>query len=368
MEETVEDQKTLDAKTAELADIIRTSRKAVVHTGAGLSTSCGIPDFRGPKGVWTMRDKGEKVPRKPPYPVYPSKAHMAIKKLLDENVIDYVCSQNTDGLHVMSGIPFETISELHGNKNREICSNARCKKAYYRYFPCRRPGNKVHDHSTGRKCDKCNSELHDSIVNFGENLPKDDLESAEKYSKEADLCIVLGTSLKVTPAAELPLEGYPKCKLAIVNLQETPVDSKSHLRIYGKCDDVMISLMSHLGYEIPPFIARARLSFKMSCAKIITSKSNFPNLIQSIKLSRPSGSNITERRHFTWKYQGPTPAKLKATVNCNDRKRMEPLELSIHLSEGKTAEFIIEYNTHDPESRGWSVALDIDQLALEDKK
>eukprot|EP01138_Halocafeteria_seosinensis_P001407 gb/GECG01001443.1/.p1 GENE.gb/GECG01001443.1/~~gb/GECG01001443.1/.p1 ORF type:complete len:358 (+),score=31.43 gb/GECG01001443.1/:1-1074(+) len=355
MEEKRESSESLGEKISHLVDLIRSSRRVVVHTGAGISTGCGIPDFRGPQGVWTLRDQGKKLPRRPPFPIYPSKAHMAVVELVQQEVVNYVVSQNTDGLHVMSGIPFNKISELHGNKHRERCSNPRCGQSYYRDYPCRRRANAVHDHKTGRKCEKCGSELHDSIVNFGENLPEDDIERAIRESKNADLCIVLGTSLKVYPAAGIPLERYPTCKLAIVNLQETPVDDKAHVRMFGTCDDVMERLMAKLGYSIPPFIARTTLKFSMQHGNHITMDVNIPDLIRSVELSS-AVPLVKEPGKLRWTLrQSRNSLDCDATIHFLDQKKLQPLKMKVRLEKDTTSEFPIKYNVHDPRGDSWTL-------------
>eukprot|EP00004_Rigifila_ramosa_P007073 TRINITY_DN1799_c0_g1_i1.p2 TRINITY_DN1799_c0_g1~~TRINITY_DN1799_c0_g1_i1.p2 ORF type:complete len:270 (+),score=56.59 TRINITY_DN1799_c0_g1_i1:66-812(+) len=110
----------LDRKVEHLADLLAASKHAVFYTGAGISTSANIPDFRGPNGVWTRRDR--KLP--PPKSVeiaqaQPTLAHFAMKQMLDRGTIKYLVSQNVDGLHRRSGVPRTSISELHGNAFRE---------------------------------------------------------------------------------------------------------------------------------------------------------------------------------------------------------------------------------------------------------
>ena len=111
----------------------------------------------------------------------------------------------------------------------------------------------MHDHSTGRKC-ACGGDLYDSIINFGESLPQTELENAEQDSKKCDLAIVLGTSMRVSPACELPMMRIKSTALAIVNLQDTPYDHKCEVRIHAKIDKVMELLMHELGIDIPDFI------------------------------------------------------------------------------------------------------------------
>ena len=95
------------------------------------------------------------------------------------------------------------MAEVHGNTNLEKCE--KCHKEYLRDFKVRN-ANKVHNHKTGRRCDDpgCRGALYDSIINFGENLPEKELNAGFENSEKADLCLVLGSSLRVTPAADMP--------------------------------------------------------------------------------------------------------------------------------------------------------------------
>lgn len=125
--------------------------------------------------------------------------------------------------------------------------------------------NGIHDHRTGRKCARCGGTLVDSIINFGENLPKRDLDLAYQHAELADLCLVLGSSVTVTPACTIPtIVGERKgAKLAVCNLQKTPVDDITDYRIFTETDILMAKLMEKLDLPIPPFILRRRLIVKV---------------------------------------------------------------------------------------------------------
>ena len=97
------------------------------------------------------------------------------------------------------------MAEVHGNSNLEICRAKSCGRQYMRDFRCRN-STKVHDHKTGRKCESCGGMLYDTIINFGENLPKKALEDGFDQSQRSDLCLVLGSSLRIPPAADMPIE------------------------------------------------------------------------------------------------------------------------------------------------------------------
>ncbi|KAH8651559.1 NAD-dependent deacetylase sirtuin-7 [Tricladium varicosporioides] len=263
-EEKFEDPKIVDQKAESLANQILKSKHFIAFTGAGISTSTGIPDFRGPEGAWTLLAQGRQRKGKvvSTLQAIPSPAHMALVELQNKGYLKYLVSQNCDGLHRRSGILPERISELHRNSNREYCKD--CGKEYIRDFRAVSTYEKSHhDHRTGRRCTRlnCSGPLLDTIINFGEQLPAAAFSSAFDHAKNSDLCLVLGSSLTVTPANEIPeVVGKKKgANLVICNLQSTPLDERAKLRVHAKCDDLMVRVMEKLGLEIPIFILRRRL-------------------------------------------------------------------------------------------------------------
>ncbi|KAI1136901.1 DHS-like NAD/FAD-binding domain-containing protein [Hypoxylon sp. FL0543] len=264
-EERQEPPEVIDKKAEVLANRIRKSKHLIVFTGAGISTSAGIPDFRGPQGVWTLRAQG----RQPAGAVstlqaVPTPTHMALVELQNRGMLKYVISQNCDGLHRKSGILPDRISELHGNNNHEYCKD--CGKEYIRDFRAVASYEKtVHDHRTGRKCARCDGVLLDSIINFGEPLPAQALQLARDHAEKADVCLVLGSSLTVSPANEIPeIVGNRRgTTLAICNLQDTSLDRVSNPRIYSRADELIVRLMAKLDIPVPPFILRRRLMVQM---------------------------------------------------------------------------------------------------------
>eukprot|EP01089_Gocevia_fonbrunei_P001635 TRINITY_DN1151_c0_g1_i1.p2 TRINITY_DN1151_c0_g1~~TRINITY_DN1151_c0_g1_i1.p2 ORF type:complete len:481 (-),score=94.06 TRINITY_DN1151_c0_g1_i1:58-1500(-) len=269
MKETTEPKDSLEPKLDKLAELIRASKHMVFFTGAGISTSAGIPDFRGPEGKWTLEAQGKTRTAKTVSSIkaMPTPTHMSIVKLQKQGICKYLISQNCDGLHRRSGISPEKISELHGNGNIEFCED--CGYEYLRDFHCTRlkPGR---DHYTGRHCvvpinneknmnEKkfCNGRLMNSTIDFGQNLPQKPLTLAEKNSRKSDLHIVLGSSLTVSPACDMPKttaeEGAGGKDLVIVNLQKTPLDNYATLRIFAPVDVVMNGIMARLKLDIPKF-------------------------------------------------------------------------------------------------------------------
>lgn len=122
-----------------------------------------------------------------------------------------------------------------------------------------------HDHRTTRKCARCGGTLYDTIINFGESLPAHAMALAQKNAEMADLCLVLGSSLTVTPANSIPeIVGQRKgAKLAICNLQTTPIDELTDLRIFSEADILMVKVMEKLNLPIPSFVLRRRLVIKV---------------------------------------------------------------------------------------------------------
>ncbi len=125
------DDATLFKQAKELANLIRSCRHMVAFTGAGVSTSAGIPDFRGPDGVWTCRAQGRSATaRTSTIKAFPTPSHMALVALADAGMLKFLISQNVDGIHRRSGFPVGRLAELHGNSNLEVCR--RCGKEYLR--------------------------------------------------------------------------------------------------------------------------------------------------------------------------------------------------------------------------------------------
>ena len=160
---------------------------------------------------------------------------MALKELMDRDILKAITSQNLDGLHRKSGIPANKIFELHGNTNLEVCE--KCNQDYMRDFRVRDAKN-AYDHKTSRICDnkKCNGQLYDSIINFNENLKPEIIQGATKTGMNSDLMLCLGSSMRVSPANLIPvnMKMMNGGKYVIVNLQATPLDGSADLVIHAR--------------------------------------------------------------------------------------------------------------------------------------
>ncbi len=274
---------------ARIAELIKSSKHCIVFSGAGISTSAGIGDYRGKEGKWTEEDREavsgvstvveeEGVPYERLRPTY---THEALVKLMEMGFIKHILSQNGDGLHGLSGVPTEKLSELHGNVFIEICESCghRYNRSFYvlddsasQYFEdieeygsseistpkhalkCSQCGI---NHRTGRRCNQkaCKGFLKDSIINFGDDLEESILSQAEENADKADLCLSFGTTMQVTPACDLVIRGQKPLRLVIVNRQKTGFDDLClntvngealGSRIFGDCDQVLVEILKYL--------------------------------------------------------------------------------------------------------------------------
>ena len=256
--EYIEPNSSLLPKIKEIAKLLKSSKHCIVFTGAGVSTSAEIPDFRGPKGVWTKEHKKEKINYDVDInQIKPTYCHYALTELARKCYIKFLITTNMDGLHWRSGFPEHMTEELHGSAYTEHCPF--CHKHYRRLKEVERGSP---DHFTDGKCDFCGNKLMDTIVNFNDNY-RNPLEGSvvDFHSNEADLVIVLGSSCFVQPAASFPekvvLSEKSKVmkklnkegKLILVNLQATPLDEYCSIRCFCKTDDFARELMKEMGLE-----------------------------------------------------------------------------------------------------------------------
>jgi NAD-dependent deacetylase len=201
------------------------SKYLIVFTGAGISTDSGIPDFRGPQGVWTLKAKGLPVNKVDYSQARPNINHLAIYELQSLNKLKFLISQNVDNLHLKSGIRSEILAELHGNITRVRCSQ--CE------FTMDNLGDDM-------SCPQCGGKMNSSVVDFGQSLPRRDLDLAISHSQNCDLFIVVGSSLVVNPAADLPRVAVDSgAKLVIINRGETPLDRFCSLRFSETIGEVL---------------------------------------------------------------------------------------------------------------------------------
>ncbi len=216
----------LEQRVETLAQWLYESTYLVVFTGAGVSTESGLPDFRGPDGLWTRQEKGLPPPsmQRPWSEVDPNPSHYAIRALQDFGTLKFLISQNVDNLHLKSGIRPELLAELHGNITK---------------LRCQRCGATVDKDRGASRCG-CGGRLVSSVVDFGQPLPEKDLRESYYHSERCDLFVVVGSSLVVTPAAHMPAVALRTgVRLVIINQGETPFDQHAHLRFHESAGKVL---------------------------------------------------------------------------------------------------------------------------------
>jgi NAD-dependent deacetylase len=213
------------------------SRKPIFFTGAGISTESGIPDFRGPSGFWktntpiyfdefissesARRDSWIKniALRKKLKEVAPNLGHLSLKSLMQIKKESYLITQNVDNLHQDSGIHDSIIIELHGNSTYALCLS--CSKNY----SLEEIHKKLIDEEIILDCIKCGGLLKTATISFGQAMPEEKMQLAQRKVIDCDLFISIGSSLTVYPAAGLPkLAKDTGAKLININAEETELD------------------------------------------------------------------------------------------------------------------------------------------------
>jgi NAD-dependent deacetylase len=250
-----QDMSVLIGKTA---DLILKSRKLVVFTGAGISTESGIPDFRGPRGLWSRFDPDDFTidkflsdieSRRKQWYIFkeglmtdkaaPNAAHVAIAELYKMGRLDCVITQNIDNLHQKAGVPDDKVFELHGNMQWAVCLECGRRYSFSEIKSRLDAGEDIPD------CIECHGMLKPAIVMFGEQLPYDVLEEAGRRARNSDLFIVIGSTLVVYPAAYMPQYALQSgAKLVIINQGETPLDRQSVVRISAGAGDTMAAIIN----------------------------------------------------------------------------------------------------------------------------
>jgi NAD-dependent deacetylase len=253
----------MDALIAKGADMIKMAHKILIFSGAGMSTESGIPDFRSPGGVWSKYDPSEfyfdkiissEKTREKYWEMstefydtmkgaVPNRAHLAIKALEESGKLLAIVTQNIDHLHHKAGNSPEKIIEIHGTAFSVSCLS--CGKSYNRDDIQQRllSGVKVPN------CDDCGGILKPDTISFGQAMPEDKMADALTYARECDLCIVLGSSLVVYPAASVPAQAVRNgARLMILNRDQTPLDAEADL----VCHESVSKAMGDMVWDIRP--------------------------------------------------------------------------------------------------------------------
>jgi NAD-dependent deacetylase len=237
--------KDLSSGVERLGEMIASARRIVPFTGAGISTECGIPDFRSPGGIWTKH-------RPIPYDEFlssqearneswkrrfamqdtfgaakPGRGHRALAALYRAGKVPGVITQNIDNLHQNSGVAANDVIELHGNTTFARCIG--CGKRFEIEWV-----REKFDAEGGiaPSCPACDDPIKTATISFGESMPEIPMQRATELSQDCDLMLVIGSSLVVWPAAGFPLLAK-RCgaKFAIINIQPTDQDDQADLVI-----------------------------------------------------------------------------------------------------------------------------------------
>ncbi len=248
----------LEAAVAELRSLFERARAIVPFTGAGISTECGIPDFRSPGGLWTknqpiafddfissreMRDEAWRrrfVMQENFAKAKPGRGHRALASLYRAGKVPALVTQNIDNLHQDSGIPPDDIVELHGNTTYATCLD--CGERYEVAWMKEQfevGGRHVPDCT-------CGGFIKTATVSFGQAMPVDAMQRAEQLAKSCDLFLAVGSSLVVWPAAGFPLMAKRNgAALVIINREPTEFDDLSDLVVRHDIGDVLAPFIAH---------------------------------------------------------------------------------------------------------------------------
>ena len=231
-----------DPDLERLRTLIEKARRAVVFTGAGVSTESGIPDFRSPGGVWSRRQPvdfrdfvASDSARREAWSqrveshrtmahAEPNHGHRAIASLVRRGIVTTVITQNIDGLHQKSGVPDAQIVELHGNSTYAKCIEC---KIPYALGPIL---DAFERDGTLPVCERCAGHVKTATISFGQAMPEAEMQRAEAATARCDLFLAIGSSLVVRPAAEFPIYARRLgAALVILNRDPTELDALADL-------------------------------------------------------------------------------------------------------------------------------------------
>lgn len=252
-----------DDRLAAAVSTLLPARRILVFTGAGISTESGIPDFRGPNGLWTrvdpddfnihryltnrevrvngwgMHQRGELWGARST--VMPNSGHRAITDLWLAGLVSGCITQNVDGLHQMAGLPDEAVAEVHGNVRKAHCLD--CGSTW----PTERVLEWVDAGEEDPHCPECGGLVKTTTVMFGELLPDDQVARALGFAEDADAVLAVGTTLSVYPAANFAIDAVRNgAPLVIVNRGPTEHDGSAAVKLDATAGETLSALVSKL--------------------------------------------------------------------------------------------------------------------------
>ena len=245
----------------QVAEWIASANYVVALTGAGISTESGIPDFRGPQGVWTKNPRAEKLSHishymsdpevrveawqarlsHPAWSAKPNSGHRSLADLEKKGKLQSLVTQNIDGLHQKAGSSDDITIEIHGTMREVVCM------ACGERAPMERALDRVRNGEADPPCKTCGGILKSATISFGQSLVMADLRRAEAAAASCDLFLAVGTSLAVYPVALLPRIALDAgARLVILNAEPTPYDDAADAVFRGS-----------VGQTLPAIVQRA---------------------------------------------------------------------------------------------------------------
>jgi NAD-dependent deacetylase len=244
----------LEQRMARARAWIDAAERIVALTGAGISTESGIPDFRGPKGVWTRNPGAERTATLQHYmsdpdvrrqawrnrldhaswSAEPNPGHQALVALEQRGALDTLITQNVDGLHHAAGSDPERIIEVHGNLREVVCMS--CDER----APMERALDRVRAGEEDPPCRTCGGILKSATISFGQNLVPEDLRRAEVAARRCDLMLAVGSTLSVFPIADVvPVAKENGARVIIINAEPTEMDHIADMVLRGPIGDIL---------------------------------------------------------------------------------------------------------------------------------
>jgi NAD-dependent deacetylase len=248
----------LEAAVASLSQLVETARVIVPFTGAGISTECGIPDFRSPGGLWTknqpiaygdfissrdMRDEAWRrrfAMEESFAKAKPGRGHRALASLYRAGKVPALITQNIDNLHQSSGIAERDVVELHGNTTYAVCLD--CAERYDLSWV------REKFEASGERAPDCNcgGPIKTATISYGQAMPAEAMQRAEALTKSCDLFLAVGSSLVVWPAASFPLMAKRNgAALVIINREPTEFDDIADLVVRNDIGDTLAPFITH---------------------------------------------------------------------------------------------------------------------------
>ena len=242
----------------EARGLLQRAQRVVVLTGAGISTDSGIPDFRGPQGVWTKNPEAEKMAtleyylsdpevrkrswrnriESPYWSASPNPGHVALVDLERQGKLHTLVTQNTDELHQRAGTDPGKVVEIHGTAHKVVCLS--CEER----APMERALERVRAGEEDPRCRTCGGILKSATIFFGQNLVPEDLMRAQLAAETCDLLLAVGSSLGVYPAAGMvPIAKESGAALIIVNAEPTPFDPVADAVLRGSISELLPALV-----------------------------------------------------------------------------------------------------------------------------